>query len=206
MNRIFKPCEILLPTGCDMGKWSVVACDQFSSQPEYWDALDEAVGDAPSTLRLMLPEAYLDTRDQFAQAELINARMREYLDRGIFKALPDSYIYVERTLAGGAVRRGLVGVLDLEAYDYSRDSQSPIRATEGTIEERLPPRVRVRRGAPLELPHVMVFADDAENRLLAPLAERTAALPKLYDFELCRGGGHIRGWQVAGADAAAEDY
>ena len=203
MNRIFKPCEILLPTGCDMGKWSVVACDQFSSQPEYWDALDEAVGDAPSTLRLMLPEAYLDTRDQFAQAELINARMREYLDRGIFKALPDSYIYVERTLAGGAVRRGLVGVLDLEAYDYSRDSQSPIRATEGTIEERMPPRVRVRWGAPLELPHVTVFADDAENRLLAPLAERTAALPKLYDFELCRGGGHIRGWQVAGADAAA---
>lgn len=205
MNRIFKPCEILLPDGCDMGKWSAVACDQFSSQPEYWDALDAAVGEAPSTLRLMLPEAYLDTRDQFAQAELINARMREYLSSGVFKALPDSYIYVERTLAGGAVRRGLVGVLDLDAYDYSRDSQSPIRATEGTIESRLPPRVRVRRAAPLEMPHIMVFVDDAEERLLKPLAGRTAALPQLYDFELCCGGGHICGWQVTGGDCAAVD-
>ena len=205
MNRIFRPCEILLPKDCDMGKWSVVACDQFSSQPEYWDALDRYVADAPSTLRLMLPEAYLETKDQLEQAELINAKMREYLDAGVFRALPDSYVYVERTLAGGAVRRGLAGVLDLEAYDYSRDSGSPIRATEGTIESRLPPRVRVRRGAPLEMPHIMVFVDDVKNSLLAPLALRRDTLPRLYDFELSCGGGHIRGWQVTGAEAEAVD-
>lgn len=204
MDRVFRPCGLLLPAPCDMGKWSVVACDQFSSQPEYWDALDAAIGGAPSTLRLMLPEAYLESRDQFEQAEKINAKMSEYLAAGVFRAVPDSYVYLERTLSGGAVRRGLVGALDLEAYDYSRSSRSPIRATEGTIEERLPPRVRVRRGAPLEMPHIMVFVDDAENRLLAPLSEKTAALPELYDFELC-GGGHLRGWQVTGADALAVD-
>lgn len=205
MDRIFRPCELLLPSGCDMEKWSVVACDQFSSQPEYWDELDKWVGDAPSTLRLMLPEAYLETRDQLEQAELINARMRAYLERGVFRALPDSYVYVERTLASGAVRRGLVGALDLEAYDYSPESASPIRATEGTIESRLPPRARVRRDASLEMPHIMVFIDDAENLLLGPLSEKSAALPELYDFELCRGGGHLRGWRVTGADAAAAD-
>ncbi len=103
------------------------------------------------------------------------------------------------------MRRGLVGALDLEAYDYSAGSRSPIRATEGTIAERLPPRVRVRRDAPLEMPHVMVFVDDAEDRLLAPLSKKSAALPELYDFELCCGGGRLRGWQVTGADAAAVD-
>lgn len=205
MNKIFRPCEVLLPDGCDMGKWSVVACDQFSSQPEYWDSLDKSVGDAPSTLRLMLPEAYLETKDQFEQAELINTKMREYLDAGVFRVLPDSYVYVERTLAGGAVRRGLVGVLDLEAYDYSQGSRSPIRATEGTIESRLPPRVRVRRSAPLEMPHVMVFVDDTEDRLLAPLARRSGVLPKLYDFALSCGGGYIRGWQVTGTETEAVD-
>lgn len=205
MDRIFRPCGLLLPACCDMGKWSVVACDQFSSQPEYWDALDAAVGGAPSTLRLMLPEAYLESKDQLEQAEKINAKMREYLAGGVFRAVPDSYVYLERTLSGGAVRRGLVGALDLEAYDYSRGSRSPIRATEGTIEERLPPRVRVRRDAPLEMPHIMVFVDDAENRLLAPLSEKTAALPELYDFELCCGGGRLRGWQVTDADALAVD-
>ena len=203
MERVFRPCELLLPANCDMGKWSVVACDQFSSQPEYWDALDAAVGDAPSTLRMMLPEAYLESRDQLEQAEKINAKMREYLAGGVFRTVPEGYVYLERTLTGGAVRRGLVGALDLEAYNYSKDSRTPIRATEGTIESRLPPRVRVRRDAILEMPHVMVFVDDAENRLLGPLAEKSGELPKLYDFELCCGGGHLRGWRVAGADAQA---
>lgn len=205
MDRIFRPCGLLLPKDCDMGKWSVVACDQFSSQPEYWDALDKSIGNAPSTLRLMLPEAYLDAEKEIEQAERINAKMREYLDAGVFLELPDSYVYVERTLAGGAVRRGLVGALDLEAYDYSQDSSTPIRATEGTIESRLPPRVRVRRSAPLEMPHIMVFVDDEENRLLGQLARRRDNLPKLYDFELSCGGGHIRGWQVTGAEAQAVD-
>ena len=186
MERIFRRTEILLPR-TDLENWSVVACDQFSSQPEYWAALDREIGDAPSALRLMFPEAYLETRDQFAEAEKINAEMRCYLSSGVFRELRDSYIYLERTLPGGAVRRGLLGALDLEAYDYSAGSASPIRATEGTIESRLPPRVRVRSGAALEMPHVMVFLDDPENRVIAPLAERTTSLPKLYDFRLSAG-------------------
>ena len=173
MKRIFDRADILLPQNCDMTKWSVVACDQFSSQPEYWAALEAANAGVPSTLHLMFPEAYLETRDQFAE--------------GVFRTLPDSYVYVERTLRTGEVRRGLLGVLDLDAYDYSKGSTSPIRATEGTIESRLPPRVRVREGAALEMPHIMVFIDDPENGVMG-----------LLDRE---NGGHIRGWQVSGAAA-----
>ena len=201
MGKIFRPADILMPANCDMEKWSVVACDQFSSEPEYWDRLDSFVGSAPSTLRLMLPEAYLETRDQLAEAERINERMREYLDDGVFETVENSYVYVERTLADGKVRRGLVGVLDLDAYDYSKNSASPIRATEGTVENRLPPRVRVRRGASLEMPHIMVFIDDEKNTVMQPLADGRDSLEKLYDFDLCCGGGHIRGWRVSGAEA-----
>ena len=201
MKRIFDRAEILLPRDCDMTKWSVVACDQFSSQPEYWDALAREIADAPSTLHLMFPEAYLETRDQFAEAEKINAEMERYLVGGVFRALPDSYVYTERTLASGEVRRGLLGVLDLDAYDYARDSVSPIRATEGTIESRLPPRVRVREGAALEMPHIMVFIDDPANGVMGLLEGMKGRLEKLYDFDLCAGGGHIRGWQVCGESA-----
>ena len=203
MKRIFDRADILLPQNCDMTKWSVVACDQFSSQPEYWDALEQATEGVPSTLHLMFPEAYLETRDQFAEAEKINAEMARYLRGGVFRTLPDSYVYLERTLADGAVRRGLLGVLDLEAYDYAKDSASPIRATEGTIESRLPPRVRVRTGAALEMPHIMVFIDDPADTVMGYLTGVKADLPKLYDFDLCAGGGHIRGWQVCGASADA---
>ena len=201
MKRIFDRADILLPNNCDMTKWSVVACDQFSSQPEYWAALEEATADVPSTLHLMFPEAYLETRDQFAEAEKINAEMQRYLDAGVFRTLEHSYIYLERTLASGVVRKGLLGVLDLDAYDYSKDSASPIRATEGTIESRLPPRVRVREGAALEMPHIMVFIDDPVNRVMSQLSQEKDALPELYDFDLSAGGGHIRGWQVSGAAA-----
>ena len=203
MKRIFGRADILLPQNCDMTKWSVVACDQFSSQPEYWDALERETAGVPSTLHLMFPEAYLETRDQFAEAEKINAEMERYLSAGVFRTLKDSYIYVERTLASGAVRCGVMGVLDLEAYDYAKDSRSPIRATEGTIESRLPPRVRVRSGAALEMPHIMVFIDDPDNGVMDLLGGKKAALPMLYDFDLVAGGGHIRGWQVSGADADA---
>ncbi len=187
-----------------MTKWSVVACDQFTSQPEYWAELESTVGGAPSTLRLMLPEAYLASRDQLAEAEKINAAMYDYLERGIFREIKDSYIYVERTLASGIICRGLVGVLDLEEYDYSNTSASPIRATEGTVEERLPPRVQVRRGAPLEMPHIMVFIDDADDTVIGPLTA-ASSLPRLYDFSLSMGGGSIRGYQVSGAWVNAVD-
>ena len=203
MKHIFDRADILLPRDCDMTKWSVVACDQFSSQPEYWAALEAATAGVPSTLHLMFPEAYLETRDQFAEAEKINAEMDRYLAEGVFRTLPDSYVYIERTLRSGVVRRGLLGVLDLDAYDYSKGSVSPIRATEGTIESRLPPRVRVREGAALEMPHIMVFIDDPENGVMGLLDAEKNSLPALYDFDLCADGGHIRGWQVSGAAADA---
>lgn len=202
MSRVFRAAEMLLPKNQDMHKWSVVACDQFSSQPEYWDGLEKLTEGSPSTLHLMLPEAYLETRDQYAEAEKINAEMTAYLDSGVYETLPECYIYVERTLANGAVRRGLMGVLDLDEYDYSKTSASPIRATEGTVEDRLPPRVRVRRGAPLEMPHIMVFIDDCKHAVLQPLTEKKESLKELYDFDLNCGGGHLRGWMVSGADAA----
>lgn len=201
MNRVFSRASFLLPQACDMNKWSVVACDQFSSQPEYWDALEKECAGIPSTLHLMFPEAYLSTRDQFEEALKINAEMDKYLAEGVFCEISDSYVYVERTLKNGAVRRGLMGVLDLDAYDYSKESASPIRATEGTIEERLPPRVRVREGASLEMPHIMVFIDDPAESVMTLLEGKTDEMPKLYDFDLCAGGGHIRGWQVCGKNA-----
>ena len=203
MKKIFSCADILLPKAQNMELWSVVACDQFSSQPEYWDSLDALVGDAPSTLRLMLPEAYLESRDQFAEAEKINALMEKYLSEDVFEVLPQSYIYVERTLADGRLRRGLMGVLDLDEYDYSADSVSPIRATEGTVVDRLPPRVRVRRGAALEMPHIMVFIDDESDSVLGLLREKRESLEKLYDFPLNAGGGHIRGYAVKAENAWA---
>ena len=205
MERLFGRTDILIPRELDMTKWSVVACDQFSSQPEYWDALERACAGVPSTLHLMLPEAYLASRDPVAEADRINAEMARYLASDVFQTLPDSYVYVERTLPSGAVRRGLVGAVDLEAYDYAKDSGTPIRATEGTIEERLPPRVRIREGAPLEMPHVMVFCDDPDDLLFKSLAGRKERLAKLYDFELSAGGGHLRGYRVSGNDADAVD-
>ena len=201
--NIFKRADILLPINCDLHKWSVVACDQYSSQPEYWAALEALAQGVPSSLHLMLPEAYLEHTDQLAAAAEINSTMADYLERGIFQTLSQSFIYVERSLNGGACRRGLVGVLDLEAYDYARDSVSPIRATEGTVESRLPPRVEVRRGAALEMPHIMVFIDDPADKVMSLLTRRKGMLPALYDFELSAGGGHIRGWQVSGGDADA---
>ncbi|MGN1001481.1 MAG: DUF1015 domain-containing protein [Oscillospiraceae bacterium] len=205
MEQLFKRGDLLLPADGDKTKWSVVACDQFTSQPEYWDSLDALVGEAPSTLRLMLPEAYLDSRDQAAETEKINKTMERYLAGGVFREVNDSYVYLERSLAGGGVRRGIVGVLDLEAYDYAKDSASPIRATEGTVPERLPPRVRVRQGAALEMPHIMVFIDDPKNAVIGGAEKGKGTLEKLYDFDLNGGGGHLRGWRLCGESADALD-
>lgn len=202
MSKIFSSAKILLPKEQDMHRWSVVACDQFSSQMEYWEKLEKLSEGVPSTLHLMLPEAYLDKCDQFAQAEKINSRMDEYLAAGIFEETEECYVYVERRLASGKVRRGLMGVLDLEEYDYSANSASPIRATEGTVEDRLPPRVRVREGASIEMPHIMVFIDDAADSVLGGLEKIKTRLPKLYDFSLNAGGGAICGYKVTGENAA----
>lgn len=195
--RVFTPADILLPRVDDMTKWSCIACDQFTAEPEYWREAGRIVGSEPSTLRLMLPEAWLGVRDSAAETRKIYAAMKDYVNRGIFRTVEQSFIYVERTLPSGAVRRGLVGKLDLECYDWAPGSATPVRATEGTVESRLPARVEVRRGATLEMPHIMVFIDDPENAVIPSAAGGEA----LYDFELMLGGGHIRGSRVTGEAA-----
>ena len=198
MNQIFRPARMVLPTVADMTKWSVVACDQYTSQPDYWVRVDAFVGDAPSALRLMLPEIYLEDADVEKRIADIRSAMEEYLQTGVLTEQDEAYIYVERRLSEGRVRRGLVGAVDLECYDYAAGSVSPVRATEGTILSRIPPRVRVRSGAPLEMPHIMLLIDDPADRVIGAVAAQKAALRQAYDFDLMEGGGHSSGWFVTG--------
>lgn len=193
----FSPADILLPRKCDMTKWSVVACDQYTSQPEYWREVENFVGDAPSTLRLMLPEAYLGSSGETERIGDIRRAMADYLARGVFRKLGDSLVFVERTLPGGRVRRGLVGALDLKDYDFRLGAGTLVRATEGTVLARIPPRMKVRQGAPLEMPHVMVLLDDPEDAVIGSAA-RLAENRPLYDFDLMQGSGHLRGRRVSG--------
>ena len=192
----FFPADILLPQVSEMEKWPVVACDQFTSQPEYWENAEKIVGDAPSALRLVLPEAYLNSAEVNRRIAGINASMEGYLANGVFKTLPDSLIYLERTQSDGRVRHGLIGCIDLEQYDFTPGSGALIRATEGTVLERIPPRVRVREHAPLELPHVMLLIDDPNGTVIEPLAGETGRMETLYDTELMLGGGHVKGWRL----------
>lgn len=188
--------EILLPkAGTDMTKWAVVACDQFTSQPDYWEETEKTVGDAPSTLRLMLPEMYLDKPGEAERIEKINAAMKEYTEKGILENLGAGLMYVERR-AGANVRHGLVVALDLECYDYTKGSTTLIRATEGTIVERIPPRLRIRKDATVELPHILVLIDDPERTIIEPIGETVSEAEKKYDFELMQNGGHIKGYFV----------
>ena len=200
-NLFFTPTDILLPERADMHRWSVIACDQFTSDAAYWCAVQDTVGDAPSTLRLMLPEFYLGKCDEAAATRAIQQTMHAYLDGGVFRTVPHSLVLVRRTLPSGAVRCGIVGALDLEAYDYAPDSITPIRATEGTVASRLPARVRIRAAAALEMPHIMVFYTDPEDAIFRK-AEALAG-DTLYDFDLMAGGGHICGRRIAG-DAAEQ--
>ena len=192
----FGPADILLPQGCEYGKWAVVACDQYTSQPEYWQRVEEYVGTAPSALRLILPESCLDGPSVETDIMEINNTMARYFREGRFRTLPDALIYVERTLHSGAIRRGLVGKIDLEQYDYEPGSDTAIRATEGTVMSRIPPRVAVRKNAPIELPHVMLLCDDPEKTVMEPLAARKDRMELLYDFDLMENGGHVAGWLV----------
>ena len=190
--------EILLPApGTDYGKWAVVACDQYSSERGYWDRVRSAVGGAPSTLDLIFPEAYLEDADAESRIAGIQARMRDYLARGLLASSGEGLVLVERFTPGCAKPRvGLVLAVDLEAYRYGADSKSLVRPTEGTIVERLPPRMRIRRGAELELPHIMLLVDDPGRAAIEPIYSGREELPKLYDFELMMGSGRIRGWKV----------
>ena len=194
----FKPADILIPQVEDMSKWAVIACDQFSSNPAYWERVRATAGDAPSTINLILPEAELGTPQEEAHLAVINATMAQYQTENVFKTYERSFVYVERTLESGAIRKGLVGMVDLDAYDYSVGSVSAIRATEKTVVERIPPRMRVRRNAPIELPHILMLCDDHEKVLIEPIEAVKSQLPLLYDCDLMEEGGHISGWLVQG--------
>jgi hypothetical protein len=187
--------DILLPkAGVDLRKWAVIAVDQFTSEPEYWEQVEKITSDAPSTFQIILPEIYLEKPGEAERIQSIQQTMREYLDAGILEPR-EGLIYIERT-AAGKTRKGLVMCLDLEHYDYTKGSTSLIRATEGTIIDRLPPRMKIRTGAPLELPHILVLIDDPEKTVIEPLAAAKDKLPKLYDFDLMLGSGHLVGYAV----------
>lgn len=190
--KYFYETEILIPQNVENEKWSVVACDQYTSEPEYWRAVEDYVGDAPSTLKITFPEIYLSEPE--GRIEKINRTMEEYIKENILRPLPDSMIYVERSVGQGRVRRGIVGAVDLEDYDFKKGSSSLIRATEGTVLERIPPRVKIREGAPMELPHIMLLIDDPEKTVIEPLAEHPGKL--LYNFDLMQNSGHLTGYQL----------
>ena len=187
--------RVYLPhPGVDLGKWAVIACDQFTSQPEYWQKVEETVGNAPSTLELIFPEVYLDKPDAEERIQRIQRTMQNYLSEGLLVPY-DGMVYVERFVSG-KIRRGLVLALDLEHYDYNKGSSSLIRATEGTIIERLPPRMHIREDARLELPHILVLIDDPDCTVIQPMDNFKALMRELYDFELMAGSGHLNGYLV----------
>jgi len=188
------PRTFLPRPGIDLKKWAVVACDQYTSEPEYWNKVAADVGNAPSTLHLIFPEAYLGQRDAPERIRHIQATMREYLADGLLQEHSGA-IYVERTLSHG-VRRGLMLELDLEHYDFGRGSTSLIRPTEGTMVERLAPRIEVRSGAELELPHILVLVDDPDRTVIEPLGASRATLQKLYETDLMCDGGRVAGYAV----------
>ena len=205
MSTAFKAADILLPKSVtDLTKWSVVACDQYTSQPEYWNETEKIVGGAPSTLDLILPEVYLENSDVAQRIEKIHEFMKKYIADGLFDEYKNSMIYVERMTADG-MRAGLVGMIDLEEYDYRKGSTSSVRATEATVVERIPPRIKVRNGAPLELPHIMILIDDGAETVIEPLTAKKSQMKKLYDFDLMQKGGHISGYLLSPEDIAAAD-
>lgn len=194
MNVPFKRGNILLPKNTDMTKWSVVACDQYTSEPEYWSDVERIVGNNPSTLNLTLPEIYLEENDVDKRIENINSNMKKLLDEDFFKEYEDSMIYLERTGQDGKVREGVMGIVDLEGYNYEAGSQTPIRATEKTVIERIPPRVKIRENAPLELPHIMILIDDDKKDIIESLKTKVSEKDVVYDFDLMKNGGHIKGY------------
>lgn len=202
-NRVFGAADVLLPRVNEMEKWAVVACDQFSSEPEYWARVRREAEGAPSALNLILPEAELGAQDEQERIVQIHAAMRAYLAQGVFEKHERAFVYVERTLVGGAVRRGVVGMVDLERYDYRAGAQAAVRATEKTVVERIPPRMAIRQGAAVELPHVLLLCDDERRALIEPLTLKKDSLPLLYDFELMEHGGRIAGYLVQGGEARA---
>ena len=199
-NTIFSPAQILLPkaqTAADWQKWAVIACDQFTSQMDYWNDCVALIGGGSSAYDYILPEAYLNTDKEAVHGAEIAANMDGF-DPASMNTF-EGIVYLERTLPDGSVRHGMVGKIDLEAYSYAKDSHSPIRATEATILERIPPRQKIRAAAAIELPHILVLISDGEeDGIFASLNADKADMPVLYDFDLMLGGGHICGYGVEG--------
>ncbi len=197
--------EVYLPA--DSGKmqdWAVVACDQYTSDTGYWEDVQKIVGDSPSTLNLIYPECYLGEDNPENRIKKINETMESYLEKEILKRYAPAFYLVKRQNGkGGDYRWGLVAALDLEKYDYSKDSKSLIRATEGTIEDRIPPRKRIRIDASLELPHILVLIDDPDRTVIEPLAAKTSELQEIYNFELMKNGGHIEGYRIDDPETVA---
>lgn len=200
IKKYLYPANILLPKE-NFEKWAVVACDQYTSEPDYWNDVDSIVGDTPSALRVTLPEIYL-SGNVSERIENINATMKNYLDGGVFDTFENSMIYVEREISSGKIRHGIVGALDLEAYDWRPGAKSLIRATEQTVIERIPPRVEIRKNAPLELPHILILIDDPDNKILGDLEASKNDMKKAYDFDLMKNSGHISGYLI---DSEAQD-
>ena len=192
-----KRANILLPKDVDMTKWSVVACDQYTSEPEYWKEVEKEVGSSPSTLNLILPELYLEDTDVEDRIKKINKTMEEYLDESMFNEYKDTMIYLERTQKDGKVREGLMAMVDLEDYSYEKGSQTLIRATEKTVIERILPRLKVRENASLELPHIMILIDDEKKNIIESLKDKVASEDVVYDFDLMENGGHIKGYKLS---------
>ena len=201
--KFFRPTDILLPKN-HYEEWATIACDQHTSDPTYWEKADAIAANHPSALRVILPEVYLSP-DNSARIDAINKTMQSYLDGNIFTEYKNAFIYLERTLPSGKIRRGIVGAVDLEAYDFKKGATSPIRATEETVADRIPPRVAIRQNALLELPHVMLLINDIEKNIIEPLDAAKENFPLLYDFDLMLGGGHVKGYLVTKEYADAVD-
>ncbi len=202
----FVRADILLPKFSDdgekMNKWSVVACDQYTSEPEYWNAVKALTKGENTTFSLTVPEIYLNDADIDQRIENTNAAMKAYMENGVFTEYKHTYIFVERTLRNGVKRLGIVGAVDLEEYDYTAGSKTKIRATEGTVVSRIPPRLKVRQNAPVELPHIMLLIDDSTCDIIESNQNLVDTFDKLYDFDLMQDSGHLTGYKLS--DAAAD--
>lgn len=199
MKTYLYPSNILLPdfNKVDGKKWAAVACDQYTSEPEYWNKAYEFAAGCPSTLELMLPEAFLEKENELIPK--INQKMHEYLKDHLVEH-KNAMIYLERKQSDGRIRRGIVGAIDLEDYDYSKGSQTLTRATEGTVLERIPPRVAIRRGAAFEMPHIMILIDDPDHTVVEPIAAKAESYAKAYDFDLMAESGHVKGHFISPDD------
>jgi len=191
-NHSFSAADILLPKS-NFESWATIACDQYTSEPEYWENVKKAAGDSPSALNIVLPEVYLSA-DNSERINTINKNMQDYIDGNIFCEYKDSLIFVERIQSDGKCRRGIVGKIDLECYDYRAGTTAEIRATEQTVLSRIPPRVEIRKNAPLELPHVMLLFDDVEDKIFSYLIASKNRFNKAYDFTLMCNAGSITGY------------